>query len=201
MGLCPTMEPSTPFVQRPSFACRINQLPARKNWPWLQGSGEQGQPAEVVCTGSLPPKEDFGERFHALPNRTNSGWAAGQPAVVSPSRPAASSLARAALATARRARFSRRSARRARLALEGRRSARCRARSALATSRSARLLARSSRALATSARRRRRQARNLEASGQRNQASAPAPARRNAPLLPCSTPYQAPKTTTGMDTA
>ena len=35
MGLCPTMEPSTPFVQRPSFACRINQLPARKNWPWL----------------------------------------------------------------------------------------------------------------------------------------------------------------------
>ena len=34
MGLCPTMEPSTPFVQRPSFACRINQLPARKNWPW-----------------------------------------------------------------------------------------------------------------------------------------------------------------------
>ena len=34
MGLCPTMAPSTPFVQRPSFACRINQLPARKNWPW-----------------------------------------------------------------------------------------------------------------------------------------------------------------------
>ena len=33
MGLCPTMEPSTPFVQRPSFACRINPLPARKNWP------------------------------------------------------------------------------------------------------------------------------------------------------------------------
>ena len=33
MGLCPTMAPSTPFVQRPSFACRINQLPARKNWP------------------------------------------------------------------------------------------------------------------------------------------------------------------------
>ena len=33
MGLCPTMEPSTPFVHRPSFACRINQLPARKNWP------------------------------------------------------------------------------------------------------------------------------------------------------------------------
>ena len=32
MGLCPTMEPSTPFVQRPSSACRINQLPARKNW-------------------------------------------------------------------------------------------------------------------------------------------------------------------------
>ena len=36
MGLCPTMEPSTPFVQRPSFACRINPLPARKNWPWLR---------------------------------------------------------------------------------------------------------------------------------------------------------------------
>ena len=35
MGLCPTMEPSTPFVQRPSFAGRINQLPARKNWPWI----------------------------------------------------------------------------------------------------------------------------------------------------------------------
>ena len=34
MGLCPTMAPSTPFVQRPSFACRINQLPARENWPW-----------------------------------------------------------------------------------------------------------------------------------------------------------------------
>ena len=34
MGLCPTMAPSTPFVQRPSSACRINQLPARKNWPW-----------------------------------------------------------------------------------------------------------------------------------------------------------------------
>ena len=33
MGLCPTMAPSTPFFQRPSFACRINQLPARKNWP------------------------------------------------------------------------------------------------------------------------------------------------------------------------
>ena len=33
MGLCPTMAPSTPFVQRPGFACRINQLPARKNWP------------------------------------------------------------------------------------------------------------------------------------------------------------------------
>ena len=37
MGLCPTMEPSTPFVQRPSFACRINQLPARKNWPCDHG--------------------------------------------------------------------------------------------------------------------------------------------------------------------
>ena len=35
MGLCPTMAPSTPFVQRPSSACRINQLPARENWPWL----------------------------------------------------------------------------------------------------------------------------------------------------------------------
>ena len=34
MGLCPTMAPSTPFVQRPSFACRINQLPARENWPY-----------------------------------------------------------------------------------------------------------------------------------------------------------------------
>ena len=33
MGLCPTMAPSAPFVQRPSSACRINQLPARKNWP------------------------------------------------------------------------------------------------------------------------------------------------------------------------
>ena len=40
MGLCPTMEPSTPFVQRPSFACRINQLPARKNWPWATGERE-----------------------------------------------------------------------------------------------------------------------------------------------------------------
>ena len=35
MGLCPTMAPSTPFVHRPSFACRINQLPARENWPCL----------------------------------------------------------------------------------------------------------------------------------------------------------------------
>ena len=35
MGLCPTMAPPTPFVQRPSFARRINQLPARKNWPCL----------------------------------------------------------------------------------------------------------------------------------------------------------------------
>ena len=75
-------------------------------------------------------------------------------------RPAARSLARAALATARRARFSMRSARRARLALEGRRSARSFARSALATSLSALLIARSSRALAPSARRRRRQARS-----------------------------------------
>ena len=37
MGLCPTVAPATPFVQRPSFACRINQLPARKNWPWIPG--------------------------------------------------------------------------------------------------------------------------------------------------------------------
>ena len=36
MGLCPTMAPSTPFVQRPSFDCRINQLPARKNWPCVR---------------------------------------------------------------------------------------------------------------------------------------------------------------------
>ena len=69
-----------------------------------------------------------------------------------------------------------RSARRARLVLDGRRFAR------LASAFSlhdlpVRLgsMARSSRALATSARRRRRQARNLEASGQTNQASAPAP--------------------------
>ena len=90
-----------------------------------------------------------------------------------------------------------RAARRARLALDGRRSARCRARSAFATSLSARLTARSSRVFSVSARRLRRQARNLEASGQMSQASAPAPARRNAPRLPCSTPYQAPATTRG----
>ena len=39
MGLCPTMEPSTPFVQRPSFARRINPLPARKNWPCVTAAG------------------------------------------------------------------------------------------------------------------------------------------------------------------
>ena len=120
-----------------------------------------------------------------------------QHAMDSPSRPTARSLARAARATALRALFSMRSARRTRLGFEGRRSAHFLARSAFATCRSARLMARSSWALATSARRRRRHARNLEASGQTSQASAPAPATRNAPLLPCSTPYQAPTTTAG----
>ena len=114
----------------------------------LQPPGEQGQPAEVVCSGRLRWKVNSGAQFHALPNRTNSGWPACQRAVVSPSRPAARSLARAALATARRARCSMRYARRARLGLEGRQSARSRARSAVATSRSALLVARSSWALA-----------------------------------------------------
>ena len=94
-----------------------------------------------------------------------------------------------------------RAARRARLALDGRRSARFRARSAFATSLSARNSERSSRVFAASARRLRRQARNLEASGQASHASAPAPARSNAPRLPCSTPYQIPKITAGRGTA
>lgn len=128
----------------------------------------------------------------------NSGAPRIQRAPGSPRGAAPRSLARAALATARRARFSACSACRARRSLEGRRSARSRARSALATSRPARLTARSSRTLATSARRRRRQTRNLEASGQTNHASAPAPARRNAPRFPCSAPYHAPTTTRGI---
>ena len=33
MGLPPTMAPPAPFVQSPWFACRINQLLARKKWP------------------------------------------------------------------------------------------------------------------------------------------------------------------------
>ena len=55
MGLCPTMAPSTPFVQRPSFDCRINQLPARKNWPWHFGAqnstrlAENLQRVEIFC--------------------------------------------------------------------------------------------------------------------------------------------------------
>ena len=84
-----------------------------------------------------------------------------------------------------------------RLVLDGRLSARCRARSAFATARSARVIARSSRALAPSVRRRRRQARSRVASGHTSQASAAAPARTKAPLLPCSTPYQAPAATAG----
>ena len=48
MGLCPTMEPSTPFVQRPSFARRINQLPARKNWPWARNAVLEREVA-VAC--------------------------------------------------------------------------------------------------------------------------------------------------------
>ena len=113
----------------------------------------------------------------------------------------ARSLDRAAVARARSARASMRAARRARRALDGRRSARRRARSAFATSLSARRNERSSLFLAASARRLRRQARNLEASGQASHASAPAPATTKAPPLPCSTPYQAPKTMAGMDTA
>ena len=128
----------------------------------------------------------------------NSGSPRSQRALGPPGGAAPRSLARVALATARRARFSACSACRARRSLEGRRSARSRARSALATSRPARLTARSSRTLATSARRRRRQTRNLEASGQTNHASAPAPASRNAPRFPCSAPYQAPTTTRGI---
>ena len=34
MGLPPTMAPPAPFVQSHCFTCLINQLPARKNWPW-----------------------------------------------------------------------------------------------------------------------------------------------------------------------
>ena len=54
MGLCPTMEPSTPFVQRPSFACRINQLPARKNWPCL--SCERCSEKYSFPQGALDPR-------------------------------------------------------------------------------------------------------------------------------------------------
>ena len=49
MGLCPTMAPSTPFVQRPSFDCRINQLPARKNWPCAWNELEDAQRREVLA--------------------------------------------------------------------------------------------------------------------------------------------------------
>ena len=55
MGLCPTMAPATPFVQRPSFARRINQLPARKNWPcerafddWLERYDDK-YPRATAC--------------------------------------------------------------------------------------------------------------------------------------------------------
>ena len=48
MGLCPTMAPSTPFVQRPSFACRINQLPARENWPWGEGMVAAGAIMDAI---------------------------------------------------------------------------------------------------------------------------------------------------------
>ena len=57
MGLCPTMEPSTPFVQRPSFARRINQLPARKNWPCPTG--------QCWTVRSLPPGARRGCRCSA----------------------------------------------------------------------------------------------------------------------------------------
>ena len=103
----------------------------------------------------------------------------------------------AARATTRRACFSMRAAHRARLGLEGRRSARFLARSDRATSRPVWLIAPSCRALAPSVRRRLRQTRNRETSGQTSHTSAPAPARRNAPWVPCSTPYQAPATTRG----
>ena len=53
MGLCPTMAPSTPFVQRPSFACRINQLPARKNWPWDPNSYTDDVISLLTSTGVL----------------------------------------------------------------------------------------------------------------------------------------------------
>ena len=58
MGLCPTMAPPTPFVQRPSFARRINQLPARKNWidcPVEPGRDRLLARAPVRCTGRLAP--------------------------------------------------------------------------------------------------------------------------------------------------
>ena len=62
MGLCPTMEPSTPFVQRPSFACRINQLPARKNWPWLNGG-----------YGPRPVKRNLHQREAILARQIDGG--------------------------------------------------------------------------------------------------------------------------------
>ena len=60
MGLCPTMEPSTPFVQRPSFACRINQLPARKNWPCFL-KALFATPADLV-----PNDTELLVRFHSM---------------------------------------------------------------------------------------------------------------------------------------
>ncbi len=78
MGLCPTMAPSTPFVQRPSFACRINQLPARKNWPWASAvlasemirayaeRGDIGRAEEVLNTFEAQGSE------HAIPHVANT---------------------------------------------------------------------------------------------------------------------------------
>ena len=54
MGLCPTMAPSTPFVQRPSFACRINQLPARENWPWGRTAGTCPNASDVITASATP---------------------------------------------------------------------------------------------------------------------------------------------------
>ena len=111
--------------------------------------------------------------------------------------PAARVAARSAATSARFARFSRRSARRASLSLPACRSARRLARSAFATRRSARSIERAYRFLAPSARLVRRQATNRAVSGHTNQATAAAPARSSAPWLPASAPYHAPATTTG----
>ena len=63
MGLCPTMEPSTPFVQRPSFACRINQLPARKNWPCSLRPGALS--LSLCLAGRAPPQASRPRRSFA----------------------------------------------------------------------------------------------------------------------------------------